>query len=366
LIDDPRNRLVFHFLRLVKELQPRYFVMENVPGMGRGGHASILDALIDEFGDAGYFVVQPHRVLDAAEYGVPQMRKRLFILGAREQQSSLTYPGAIVSPVPKRPAEPLDQSNVDLPLGPTVQDAIGDIPDLDRFPELRHSDAVVLNDAQRELMEGVASSYVRRLRGIDRDPTDFSYPRVWDRALLSGSMRTDHTKLSTDRFRATSCGETEPISRFYKLHPDGLCNTIRAGSGSERGAFTSPRPIHPTLPRVLSVREAARLHSFPDWFRFHETKWHGFRQIGNAVAPLVARAVGQAILEAASSASATKPNGEVKQGDLQLLRMTMTQAAAHYGAEKAAIPAPRTRGATRASRSRPRQSRGDDAEMVAA
>ena len=96
----------------------------------------------------------------------------------------------------------------------------------------------------------------------------------------------------------TKQGETEPVARYYRLQPTGLCNTLRAGSGSERGAFTSPRPLHPTLPRVLSNREAARLHSFPDWFRLHATKWHGFRQVGNAVAPLVGRAVGKEIVGA--------------------------------------------------------------------
>nr|WP_319923570.1 DNA cytosine methyltransferase [Klebsiella pneumoniae] len=66
---------------------------------------------------------------------------------------------------------------------------------------------------------------------------------------------------------------------------NGLCNTLRAGTASDRGAFTSPRPIHPIYPRVITVREAARLHSYPDWFRFHVTKWHGFRQVGNSVPP---------------------------------------------------------------------------------
>ncbi len=88
------------------------------------------------------------------------------------------------------------------------------------------------------------------------------------------------------RFLATKHGDTEPISRFHKLDPKGVCNTIRAGTASDRGAFTSPRPIHPFSPRCITVREAARLHSYPDWFRFHVTKWHGFRQIGNSVPPL--------------------------------------------------------------------------------
>src|SRR5437660_4657073 len=87
----------------------------------------------------------------------------------------------------------------------------------------------------------------------------------------------------------------ESISRFLKLSPDAYCNTLRAGTASDRGAFTSPRPIHPVTPRCITVREAARLHSYPDWFRFHATKWHGFRQIGNSVPPLLALAVAREI-----------------------------------------------------------------------
>jgi DNA (cytosine-5)-methyltransferase 1 len=60
----------------------------------------------------------------------------------------------------------------------------------------------------------------------------------------------------------------------------------------------APRPIHPTRDRVISVREAARLHSFPNWFRFNATKWHGFRQIGNALPPLLGRVIGAEVVNA--------------------------------------------------------------------
>src|SRR5207237_6376741 len=87
--------------------------------------------------------------------------------------------------------------------------------------------------------------------------------------LLTSSLRTIHTELSKKRFRATPSGETEPVSRFLKLDPNGVCNTIRAGTASDHGAFTSPRPIHPFSPRCITAREAARLHLYPDWFRCH-------------------------------------------------------------------------------------------------
>jgi DNA (cytosine-5)-methyltransferase 1 len=348
LVDDERNRLVFHFFRLVSELRPRYFVMENVPGMAHGGHASILSELIAEFEDAGYrFPPEAKfRILNAADFGVPQERTRLFLIGTRDDQATTaTHPCPTVHPVPKRSVSSARRAPSGLPLGPTVWDAIGDLPDLDRFPSLRESDEVRLSDRALRKSENAGSAYSRRLRGTLVDPTDYSYPRTWDRAVLTGSARTEHTAKSRSRFRVTETGATEPVSRFYKLDPDGLCNTLRAGSGSERGAFTSPRPLHPSLPRVLSNREAARLHSFPDWFRLHATKWHGFRQVGNAVVPLVGRAVGAQIAEALA-VSPRKPRTKLNLGDPELLRLTMSQAANRFGASEAHIPAKRTRGAT--------------------
>jgi len=75
-----------------------------------------------------------------------------------------------------------------------------------------------------------------------------------------------------------------------------VSNTLRAGTDAARGAFTSPRPIHYKFARCVTVREMARLHGYPDWFRFHETKWHGARQIGNSVPPKLGRAIGEVIL----------------------------------------------------------------------
>ncbi len=91
-----------------------------------------------------------------------------------------------------------------------------------------------------------------------RTPEDFSYPRKWKRNELSGLMRTRHEKKSIERFKATKVGETEEVGRNYRLDPYGLCSTLRAGTGYERGSFVAVRPIHPSQPRVIAVREAAR------------------------------------------------------------------------------------------------------------
>jgi DNA (cytosine-5)-methyltransferase 1 len=346
LLDDKRNRLVFEFFRIVTELRPRYFLMENVPGMLAGGHKTqILDRLALEFVDAGYDIVEPPRVLNAAHSGVPQDRRRLFLLGARRGLPLPSYPEPAVRPRLKHDgARQLGAGSLsdDLTLGPSVWDALGDLPDADDFADLTETDEVALSPSRVAAMLVRGSAYSRALRGDVIEPTDYSHPRAWDRSLMTSSMRTLHTDLSVHRFRGTEPGSVEPVSRFYRLTRDGLCNTIRAGTGSERGAFTSPRPIHPALPRVLTVREAARLHSFPDWFRLHRTKWHGFRQVGNAVPPLLGRAVGARIVEALGI-EPKRPDDEWELGDHELLGLDMTAAAERFRADRERIPAQRLR-----------------------
>lgn len=338
-VDDVRNDLIFHFYRVVRALKPTYFVMENVPGMASGRHRVLLEDLIARFRRSGYSVAAP-RILNAADYGVPQDRRRLILIGNRRDAVPAAYPAPTVVPARRvrsaARAEHGARSDVLLPGGPTVWDAIGDLPNLDDFPCLLETDAVKLTAAQRKRMDLAAASYAQQLRcGGDCD--DRGHPRQWDRGWLTSSTRTVHTELSIERFAATDPGTVEPVSRFLRLDPDGLCNTLRAGTGGERGAYTSPRPVHPVHPRVISVREAARLHSFPDWFRLHSTKWHGFRQIGNAVPPRLGRAVGQAVVDALG-ARPGRPARAIELGDERLLKMTMKEAADAVGANHATIP----------------------------
>jgi DNA (cytosine-5)-methyltransferase 1 len=303
ILDDPRNQLVFHYVRLVRELQPKYCVFENVKGLTLGQNAQFLQELIASLEEAGYDVLIPYKVLNAADYGVPQDRRRLFLIGTRKGMPMPMYPQANHSKI-------------------TVWDAIGDLPNADNFSVLNSVDHV-------SVAWQTSSKYARKLRGLDRDTEDYSYPRKFDPCLLTCSLRTEHTKASKQRFEATLPGKTEPISRFRKLHPDGLCNTLRAGTDSARGAHTSPRPIHPYLPRVITVREAARLHSYPDWFRFHSTKWHGFRQIGNSVPPLLARAVASELLKA-QGISPTKPKQVLDLGQDHWLSFDMSDASDRF------------------------------------
>lgn len=315
-LDDPRNALPAHFLRVVVELEANYFVFENVKGLTIGDHRRFLDELVKEFERHGYDVVAPWKVLNAADFGVPQNRHRLFLLGARRGLRLPSYPNPKCVPAGR-------EAHWDLSNGPTVWDAIGDLPDIEQYPELFD------RDWTRAPLGRKPSQYAKFLRGIEKDEDDFSHPRLFDASLLTGSMRTYHTPLSQRRFAKTEHGGTEPVSRFFKLDPSGLCNTLRAGTGSDRGAYTSPRPIHPYVPRCITVREAARLHSYPDWFRFHATKWHGFRQIGNSVPPLLARAVA-ARVAAAMKLEPSRPTTALALGDPALLTQTMATAASRH------------------------------------
>jgi len=331
-LDDSRNQLVHHYVRVVMELKPKYFVFENVKGLTVGKHRKFLQEVIEAFRDGGYDVVTNYKVLNAADYGVPQDRHRLILMGARTGL-----------PLPSYPA----------PAGrATVDEAIGDLPDAEALPELWERDWT-------KAKYGKPSTYAAYLRGKKDDPADFSYRRQFDPSLLTGSLLTAHTALSRQRFAATPADAVEPVSRFKKLALDGICNTLRAGTASDRGAFTSPRPIHPTAPRVITVREAARLHSYPDWFRFHATKWHGFRQIGNSVPPLLARAVGSQIMNALGR-KPEKPSKVLPLGDQRLIEIPMTAAAAMFGVSSTVI-APRNR-----PENRPASRCLEEAEAVAA
>jgi DNA (cytosine-5)-methyltransferase 1 len=171
VLDDPRNRLILEFVRLTVELDARYFVFENVKGLTIGDHRRLLDELIEAFDKEGYCVAMPYRVLNAADFGVPQDR-RLFLMAAKKGLPLPKYPEAVVG----RRA--------------TVWEAIGDLPDPEKYRELVESDSV------ENAKFGRASAYARVLRGLAADNRDLSHPRKWDATRLTSSMRTEHTPLS--------------------------------------------------------------------------------------------------------------------------------------------------------------------------
>lgn len=273
-LKDPRNSLIDHYIRLVLELRPKAFVMENVPGMLSGETRAILEAVVRVARKNGYNTTSPVRVLDAADFGVPQQRRRLFLLGVRKDiGEGIPYPNGKSDGQPDRP---------------TVIHAIADLPVIERHEELyRENDALFAKKPE--------STYANVARGLADDPSDLSRPRLWKKEICSGCLRTRHAPKTIELYAATPPGDTVPGHKLPRLDPNGICPTLRAGSDSTHGSYTAPRPIHPKYPRCITSREAARLHGFPDWFAFYPLKWHAYRQIGNAVCPPVARAIGYAI-----------------------------------------------------------------------
>lgn len=321
VLDDPRNRLVRDFLRIVSELDATYFVFENVKGLTVGKHRKFLDEFIEYAAHLGYAVRKPWQVLDAANYAVPQHRERLILFGAKVGETLPAYPAPWTNP-----ADGKRKVFDGLSAGPNVSDALSDLPDAEDFEELLDTDEVRL----REWKDG--STYALEMRCRTNSAWHHGQPREWDRNLLTSSARTQHTEISRRRFSETAGGQTEPISRFYKLHPEGLSNTLRAGTDGARGAFTSPRPLHPKHERCVTVREMARLHGYPDWFRFNETKWHGARQIGNSVPPPLARAVASEVIKIIGTEIDVSEE-TISLGDTSLLRMTVSQAAEYFGVQ---------------------------------
>jgi DNA (cytosine-5)-methyltransferase 1 len=323
-LHDPRNQLVGEFVRIVAELNADYAVFENVKGLTVGRHKQFLEEIVREFNSNGYEVRLPWKVLNAASYGVPQHRQRLFLLAARKGLKLPEYPQETSCLVNEAGALNL------LPSVPTCSEALDDLPDAEKHSVLEHRDWVRVARWRKP------STYAAELRCQTNDCWRLGYVREWDPTLLTSSLRTEHTDISRRRFSETLGGEVEPISRFFRLPADGLSNTLRAGTDSARGAFTSPRPIHHRLNRCVTVREMMRLHGYPDWFRMHVTKWHGARQAGNSVPPPLARAVaGEVIL--AGNYPRIQPKGSLKLGSEELLSFGMVESMAHFNLNAAPI-----------------------------
>lgn len=319
-LNDPRNKLVLDFVRITSELDARTFVFENVKGLAVGKHKTFLMELIDAFDKAGYNVRIPWKVLNAGNYGIPQSRERLILLGCRKGEALPEYPTPQYSIANRR------IKHNKLPYGPNCADALDDLPNADRFQTLLSSDSV------KTTMFGKPSPYAAELKCLVNDSWHFGYVRNWNPTILTASARTNHTEISRSRFAETEPGTVEPISRFFKLSAEGVSNTLRAGTDGARGAFTSPRPIHYSYNRCLTVREMARLHGFPDWFRFNTTKWHGARQIGNAVPPPLARAVAVQVVKDLGL-SPTRPLQTLPLGDEKLLSLGLSSASAYFGVD---------------------------------
>lgn len=239
-LGDDRGMLLLDFIRYVEELSPKVFILENVPNLAQVEDGRIFARVKTDLAALGYTVRA--EVLSVADYGVAQMRRRLFMVGIR---------GVPDFPYPPRPTHGRggsDLFNRCLP-HPTVREAIGDLPNVDS------------PDA-----ESVPN----------HEPTSHSPSMIAALNDLPPGMR-------------------DPKSHHDRLHSDRLSYTLRAGSGN----FSPLRPIHYEYPRVITVRESARVQGFSDTFIWPDRipRLQQYRQVGNAVPPPVAAAVGRHVCE---------------------------------------------------------------------
>lgn len=262
--NDPRRLLLGHFFRLVLEIRPVFFIMENVVGLSQGNAKNVLEEAIDPV-RRRYEIVGPI-ILDAADYGAATRRKRVFVIG---------YDAKRCDPISEENFKRFQRSPA------SVRDALFDLNGAKFSREDEHG-----FDIWKLANSTVLSDYAKRLRSKKK--------------IFTGHRLTKHTPQVMKRFASVAQGDTDKIGRHPRLSWSGQCPTLRAGTGSDKGSYQSVRPIHPELPRVITVREGARLQGFADSHRFHPTLWHSFRMIGNSVSPILAEAIFRAIAKCCS------------------------------------------------------------------
>lgn len=338
-LDDPRTHLLVRTVRLISTLQPVAFVIENVPDLMRFGGRNLAEevcVLLEKSYRCRYFVLQ------AARYGVPQYRERLFIAGIRRDAGSTPRPPApthdgdvpsgYLTSSPRRirsfALEPATHLVAEVPAAPgalpfvTVLEAIGDLPPapFSTRPRNGHISFVPVRyppacrpsryvrwmrawpgfHAPGELTDHVARMTPRDFPIFARMKPGDEYPQavrvaeqIFRRALRAAGNPRPGSKLWREIRGATVPPypvDTYP-NRWWKLVPNAPSRTLTAHLG--RDCYSH---IHHAEPRTISVREAARLQSFPDGFRFTGPFNSRMQMIGNAVPPLLVLAVARQVL----------------------------------------------------------------------
>lgn len=273
-LDDPRNFLFLEYYELVKEIMPEVFVIENVKNLLNSEGGYFKDQIIEKFTSLGYIL--NYGVLNAKNFGVPESRERAIIIGSLSR--SVGLPNYDIKPV-------------------TVRDAISDLAYLNSGEGEFEADYI--NDAQ--------SSYQKKLRGKK----------------LYNHMATNHSKLALEKL-AMIPPEGDKSSLPIELHGKQKFATTWSRlewdtySPTIDTRFDTPsngRNSHPFLNRSITPREAARIQSFHDDFIFYGPKSSVCRQIGNAVPPLLGKAIGQAILDAYTTDRIITDNYQIFNGD---------------------------------------------------
>lgn len=292
LLNEGRRELWESFMTVVEDVRPRAFLMENVPDIALTGDQEIFRNVVSRAENAGYRVHA--RLVHAWEYGVPQLRPRLFIAGTRIGYASpLQWPDPVCSSIED---------------AVTLEDALSDMPELagDWWENWRDGQAYSgPRTAYQRLMrdwlpvdpDDLHDHITRRVRGDDLETFELMRQTgLRYHELDEEQRRYSVTRRSPGR-SAVAFNRNEKEHSFSNkyniLKPLEPCLTITAHMSKDGYWY-----IHPRQNRTLSIREAARVQSFPDGFRFHGRPSNRFHQVGEAVAPLVGAALGGALLEA--------------------------------------------------------------------
>ena len=291
-LDDQRNHLFKDFIDVVSELRPRSVLIENVPGMVSLGKGTVVQQIYKELESQGYCV--NHMILFAGHYGVPQLRYRMFFVGILGTNKKFEFPqpeykangvanftGAKSLCFNSGPLFEYSLKN-----GTTVWDAISDLPDIETPPgngkyEYRTQPSNKYQENLRKISKIITNHHCAKLGKINLErlqhiPQGGSWRDIPFDLLPNGlkrAKRSDHTK------------------RYGRLHPDGMCSTILTKCDPHWGSF-----FHPYQDRVISVREAGRIQSFPDHYVFTGSVTQQYEQVGNAVPPMMAKAIGEKIM----------------------------------------------------------------------
>lgn len=268
---DPRNDLFVKFFKLVKECKPKFFVAENVLGILNDQYDAIRETALKQVKEH-YVLLDPMK-FKASDFGAPTSRERVFFIGYRRDA---------ISNLSKEDFEKEKVSEIT-----TVAKALQGLP-------TRINSEWLSEEQSWRLVKPLSTPYFKKYvdGNIPDGMGDEEAVRLYkEEGLISGNFGTRHSPEVQKRYGKLKPGQNDPVSRSVRLKKNGLCPTLRAGTGSDKGSYQAVRPIHPTAHRVITPREAARLQGFPDWFQFAPSKWHSFRQIGNSVSPILSETI---------------------------------------------------------------------------
>ena len=285
-IDDPRNLLYKSFIRFIGDLAPDAVVMENVTGMMSYKNGAVVREIEKDLKKLGYPNCG-HRVLNAADYGVPQTRNRVFFMAAKGG-TDLSWPAR--THARRTGSAPLLPPAVAAPLPPhvTAWEAIRDLPRVD-LPEKNAKTRSRRLKYGKEAARGYQRSMRMRGNSVENNITRWHRKKDVEvfRNMEPGDKWADLSREDRDKIGYNDKSFNDKWKRLPKDRPSW---TVTSHLSKDGYMF-----IHPTQDRTISVREAARLQSFPDRFVFEGSRSAQFRQIGNAVPPLLAKAVARAV-----------------------------------------------------------------------